>query len=108
MIDHSNCAHPSTSGARAKCRRQKQAPWPSSPLYSLGPPPGVKVKRASKVDEEEDRYGQTPRDKQDECHKCGVERIEYSGTDPLTGIVLYVGSRCRYYIRGAEDEKAVL
>lgn len=107
MIDHSNCDHPSTSGARAKCRRLKQEPWPRPPLYSLGPPPGAK-KASTKTIDDEDRYGQTPRDKADECVKCGVERIAYSGTDSLSGIVLYVGERCRYYIKGAPDEKAVL
>ena len=106
MIDHSNCDHPSTSGARAKCRRANKQVGFFPPLFSLGPPP--RAKKARQVDEDEDRYGQTPGRREDECHKCGVERIAYSGTDPITGIVLYVGERCRYYIRGAEDEKAVL
>lgn len=106
MIDHTNCSHERTSSARAKCRRLRQEPWPRPPLFSLGPPPGVKKASVKEVDE--DRYGQTPGRKEDECHKCGVERIAYSGTDPISGIVLYVGERCRYYIRGVEDEKAVL
>ena len=104
MIDHSNCDHPRTSGARAKCRRSKQEPWPRPPLYSLGPPPGKKGATPKRIgDEEEDRYGQTPGRKEDECHKCGVERIEYAGTDPISGILLFVGSRCRWYIKDAPD-----
>lgn len=46
---------------------------------------------------------QTPRDKDKQCDNCGVEKIEYRGTDPLTGTLLYVGERCRYMIKRSND-----
>lgn len=93
MINHHDCDHPSTSGARAKCRRARSNGIPSAPS----------TPRQKKTDEEEDRYGQTPRDRHLECDKCGVEKILYKGTDMITGIVIYVGDRCRWYIKNAPD-----
>lgn len=106
MISHKDCGHPSTPGARAKCRRQKKEPWPSPPLYSLGPPPGATKVRRSK-DEDDDRYGQTPRDRDKQCVVCGVEKIAFRGTDPISGILLFVGERCEYMVRRAEDRREV-
>lgn len=100
MINHTNCDHPSTSGARAKCRRSQGAG--TTKTKSRGATPRV-VK-----DEDEDRYGQTPGRREDECHKCGVERIGYSGTDPVTKILLYVGPKCLWYIKDSDDLREVL
>jgi hypothetical protein len=93
MINHTNCDHPSTSGARAKCRRQ--AAGDDSPKR--------KVMGKSEAKDKDDNYGQVPRDKWLECDNCGVERIAYKGTDPLTGILRYVGERCRYTIARSAD-----
>ncbi len=38
-----------------------------------------------------------------QCDVCGVEKIAYRGTDPLTGLLMTVGSRCKYYIRRSDD-----
>lgn len=57
--------------------------------------------------DKDDSYGQTPRDKDKECHVCGVERIEFRGTDPLTGLLLYVGERCSYMVKRSDDFVAV-
>jgi hypothetical protein len=109
MINHSNCDHPRTSSARAKCRRSggnySEKVGFAPPLYSLGPPPGPGRRVIGKKEREErdDNYGQTPRDKEKECMVCGVERIEFKGTDPLTGLTLYVGERCTYMVKRADD-----
>jgi len=50
---------------------------------------------------------QTPRDKDKQCDVCGVEKIEYRGTDVLTGTLLYVGQRCQYMIRRGGDMVAL-
>lgn len=42
-----------------------------------------------------------------ECHKCGVERIIARGTDPISGILLYVGAKCYWYIKDAADRQPV-
>lgn len=47
----------------------------------------------------------TPRDKDKECDNCGVERISLRGTDPLTGVLRYVGNRCSYILKQATDVK---
>lgn len=97
MIDHSGCDHPSTSGARAKCRR----------AHAGGPTPTKRATPRVVGDEPEDNYGQTPRDRHMECDKCGVEKIAYKGTDFLTGILLYVGAKCKWYIKDAPDLQAL-
>jgi|SRR6478752_735141 len=94
MIDHTNCDHPRTSGARAKCRRQ-QAGTDTPKTKVMG--------KKERTPKEDDNYGQTPRDKHLECDNCGVERIAYRGTDPLTGILRYVGSKCLYTIARSDD-----
>lgn len=53
--------------------------------------------------EKDDNYGQVPREKWMECDNCGVERISYRGTDPLTNVLRYVGSKCLYTIQRAPD-----
>lgn len=52
---------------------------------------------------DDDRYGQTPRDRDKECVNCGVERITMRGTDPITGLLLYVGDKCSYMVRRSPD-----
>ena len=92
MINHSTCDHPRTSAARAKCRKARAN--------------GEEVKTKEGASEKEVDFkgsggakAQTPGFKDLECHVCGVERIIARGTDPLDGIVKYVGERCIYYIK---------
>lgn len=99
MIDHSQCEHPRTSGARAKCRRA------NGNYKEDGSTP--KQKRVAKVDGD-DNYGQTPRDKGDECHTCGVERIEFYGRDAFTGLPVFVGERCAWRVKRSQDFRAVV
>ena len=100
MIDHSKCEHPSTSGARAKCRRAQGGATPKEVDFTPR-------KKKGEDEEEEDRYGQTPRDKHMECVMCGVEKIQWKGTDPRTNLLLYVGSRCKHYIIASDDLTAL-
>jgi hypothetical protein len=88
MMDHTKCDHPSTSGARAKCRRASRAG--DSPTTQATP-------RTPKADKE--KVIRTPRDKDRECMNCGVERFEYRGRDLASGTMLYVGERCYYMIQ---------
>jgi hypothetical protein len=48
-------------------------------------------------------HGTTPRDLDKQCMNCGVEKVVMRGTDPMTGILMYVGLRCEYLIRHALD-----
>lgn len=97
MIDHTNCDHPSTSGARAKCRRaQKDGTDPKPTRKVMG-------KKEKQERDQDDRYGQVPRDRHLECDNCGVERIAYRGTDPLTNVLRYVGEKCYYTIKRSPD-----
>lgn len=97
MIDHSRCEHPRTSSARAKCRRAQAGGQP----------------RQKASTKEVDFTGsggatpQTPRDKGDECHTCGVERIEFAGTDAWTGLSVMVGEKCAWRIKRSEDFRAI-
>ena len=101
MINHSKCDHPSTSGARAKCRRASGDATPKKVDFSqVGDAP---VGRRRKGQDPDDNYGQTPGRKEDECHRCGVERIEWRGTCATTGMMLFVGPRCKWYIASADD-----
>lgn len=95
MIDHSQCDHEKTRSARAKCRRQA-AGGESTPK-----------RRASESEVDFSgsggQRGQTPTQKSDECHVCGVEMIRYRGTDAWTGIMVYVGEKCLWRIRRSAD-----
>lgn len=94
MIDHTNCDHPSTSGARAKCRRARAAG-------------GVHTEDGQATPKDVDfsksggggKKAQTPRDRDKQCDVCGVERIAYRGLDVISGVVLYVGERCYYMVK---------
>lgn len=93
MINHSNCDHPRTSSARAKCRRaQKNGATPHDVDFTE-----VWEEKAPK------RPKGTPRDRDMQCDVCGVERIEIRGTDPLTGVVISVGEKCSYMLKQSED-----
>ena len=106
MISHKTCDHPSTPGARAKCRRAQGAGKPKTEWH---PPLVLPEKRASVKDVDfEDRYGQTPRDRDKQCMVCGVERIAYRGTDPVSNLLLFVGERCRYMVKRANDYAEVM
>ncbi len=110
MINHSNCDHPSTSGARAKCRRAKAGSTPTkenAPSEGGATPKEVFFGKAHHDPNRERNRGTTPRDKDKQCHICGVERIEFRGTDPITGILLFVGERCVYRIQRAADLQEV-
>lgn len=98
MIDHSKCDHPSTSGARAKCRRggapaPKRTKGEATPK-TIGP-------------DEVDNYGQTPAWKADECHVCGVEKSEFQGTDAFTNLFVLVGEKCAWRVKRSEDFAAM-
>lgn len=94
MINHSDCDHPRTSSARARCRRQK-AGGDSKPTRQRAAPQTEK--------DEESSYGQVPRDRHMQCDVCGVERIAYKGLDVLTGVTLYVGEKCYYMVKRDPD-----
>lgn len=95
MISHKDCDHESTSRARAKCRRQQAG----------GSVKEVDFSKAEKRSGggKQPTNGQAPRDRENECDVCGVERVIAKGTDVLTGRTLYVGPKCQYMINGAED-----
>lgn len=63
-------------------------------------------KRHHNPDRERNR-GTTPRDRDKQCMVCGVERIEFQGTDPKTNRLLFVGERCTWMIENDPDFKAV-
>lgn len=99
MIDHSQCDHPRTSSARAKCRRA-----------AAGGDAGPKRKASTKEVDFEGSGGakpQTPRDKGDECHTCGVERIEFYGRDAFTGLPVMVGEKCAWRVKRSPEFRAV-
>lgn len=100
MTNHTDCDHPKTSGARAKCRRAratgKEVDFSSTPRR--------------RVPKEPEPYGafnsRTPRDKDRECTVCHCERITVRGTDYKTGLLLYTCDRCAWRIKGADDFQA--
>lgn len=102
MISHTDCDHPSTSGARAKCRRAR-ANGQEVKTTERVPSDGASVKVIGR----ERNTGTTPRDRDKQCDVCGVERMEFRGTDILTGLMLYTGERCAYYIKRSDDFEAL-
>lgn len=96
MIDHSQCDHPRTSSARAKCRRGGGSSTP---------------KKASPKDVDFSGSGgaqsQTPGWKADECHVCGVERSEFQGTDAFTGLFVLVGEKCAWRVKRSDNFSAM-
>lgn len=91
MINHSNCDHPSTSSARARCRRQANGGTTKATPKELDFTGSGGAK------------AQTPGRRDLECDNCGVERIAYRGTDPLTGVLRFVGERCYYTVKRSPD-----
>lgn len=105
MISHADCDHPSTSSARAACRRRR-ARAGGETTTSNSSPASVKTKWGGKSHHDPDRErntGQVPRDREAECHSCHVERILARGTDPITGILLFVGERCMWKVENQPD-----
>ena len=94
MIDHSNCDHPSTSSARAKCRRS---------IKSGSTPRPQATEKEIDFSGSGGAQSTTPRDRFNACDNCGVERVTVKGTDPVDGILKYVGNRCEYIVRHAKD-----
>jgi hypothetical protein len=107
MIDHSGCDHPRSSSARAKCRRSRAAGEEGGGARELGDSRATpKRSWGGKAHHDPDRErntGQVPKDKANECHICHVERIVARGTDPLTGILVFVGERCSYMVERQDD-----
>lgn len=99
MIDHSQCDHPRTSGARAKCRRRQGqgGATPKEVDFTKTRSSGRKGRDTSK----------TPSQKGDECMICGLEWATMRGTDPLSGILLYVGDTCEYMVRHSPDKEHI-
>jgi hypothetical protein len=102
MISHAQCDHPSTPGARAKCRRARSrgevlAPGFSPPLYSLGPPPRGATPQEVDFSKERNR-GRTPRDRDKQCDICGIEKIELRGRHRWNDMLISVGEDCTYYL----------
>lgn len=99
MIDHSGCDHPSTSSARARCRRaQANGEEGSAPRKKMGSTPREAPDR--------DNYGQTPGRREDECHICHVERIEFFGKDAWSGRTLLVGEKCAWRVKRSPEFRA--
>lgn len=110
MISHKDCAHESSSKARAACRKARAkgetldyCPWPRATPRE--------VDLTSREEKETEPFGsfkpQTPRDRDQACDNCGVERIKFRGTDPITNTLKYVGSRCEYIVRHAPDRMSL-
>lgn len=96
-MSHRDCEHESTPSARAKCRR----------LQAKGDnPPKAASKRQIDFSGGGGATQQTPRDRDRACMVCGVEPISWRGTDPMTDRLLYVGDKCRYYIKRSLDIQA--
>ena len=110
MISHSECDHPSTPSARAKCRRARATGVGGREVREGGTKGSSrttpKKEWGGKAHHDPDRErntGQVPKDKANECHSCHVERILARGTDPLTGILLFVGERCMWKVESQPD-----
>lgn len=89
MINHTECEHPRTSAARAKCRRaQKSGTAPKASTKSVDMRDGTPTGRP-----------RTPSLRELQCDGCGVERIAYRGHDLLTGTLLSVGEKCYYMVK---------
>ena len=98
MMNHSDCDHPRTSSARAKCRRRQAGG--STPKRERATTKEVDFGRAS-------GDVRTPSDPAMQCDVCGVERVALRGTDPLSGMILTVGERCSYMLRRSDDVEAL-
>lgn len=94
MINHSNCDHPRTSSARAKCRKAQANGKVHTDASQGATPVEVDMRRSDPTGK-----AQTPRDRDKQCDVCGVERIAYRGLDVISGVVLYVGERCYYMVK---------
>lgn len=105
MIDHSQCDHPRTSSARAKCRREKGGD--STPRKERVSKKEVWFGLAHHNPNRERNRGTTPRDRDRECQVCHIEVIQFRGTEPTTGILRFVGERCLWRIKDAPDLRMI-
>lgn len=98
MINHTACDHPSTSSARARCRRARANGSTHTERGEVKATPHIVGS---------DGKPQTPRFKSDECHVCGVEKIEFKGTDQWTGLLVLVGERCAWRVKRSDNFEAL-
>lgn len=99
MISHAECDHPSTPGARAKCRRARAGGKTARETQQGGHTSEEGPRSPASSTFKERNTGTTPKDRALQCDVCGVERIMWRGTDILTGLMLYVGGRCFYMVK---------
>lgn len=95
-ISHTQCEHPSTSSARAKCRRARA----KGGVHTEQGGASVVEVDFSKA---ETKKSSTPRDKERACMVCGVEPFTARGHDEVNGQYLYVGDKCFYMIKRDPD-----
>lgn len=92
MISHAQCDHPSTPGARAKCRRARSKGEVHAEVQEEGATP-------KEVDFSKERNrGRTPRDRDKQCDICGIEKIELRGRHRWNDMLISVGEDCTYYL----------
>jgi hypothetical protein len=106
VIDHSQCDHPSTSSARAKCRRARAGGDTKAPREKASKKE-VWFGLAHHNPDRERNRGTTPRDRDRQCAVCGVEKIQFRGTDQVSGILLFVGERCLWRIKNSPDLRMI-
>jgi hypothetical protein len=94
-MDHSKCDHPRTPAGRSKCRRANGVSTPRTKLAT--------TRVLDLDDEKEDR----PADKARCCYNCGVRKIEWKGTIPVSGMFLFTCEKCKYLIVNAPDLQAI-
>lgn len=63
--------------------------------------------KKERQEKDDSNYGQTPRDKDKECHVCGVEKIEFKGTDAFTGLLVLVGEKCAWRVKRSNNFAAM-
>ena len=93
-INHASCDHESSSSARAKCRRAIAGGAKKAPSKVIDLRDGTPTGRP-----------RTPSDPAKCCDICGVERIILKGTDPLRGILIFVGEKCAYMVKNSADRE---
>lgn len=121
MIDHSNCDHPRTPSGRAKCRRGQDGSTPTRTRGKRSAREAVPWSGPLCPDETcvhgscyriryglpEDNYGQTPGRREDECHICHVEKIEFIGKDAWSGRTYMVGEKCAWRVKRSPEFRAL-
>lgn len=95
MMSHTTCEHPSTPAARAKCRRANGV---STPRTEGATPRVLRLR-----DDREEH----PADPARCCTVCKLRKIEWKGTDYITGILLYLCDKCKYHATLSGDLQEV-